>query len=635
MASRCRRCIWAARRSGLRTEIQIAAIDWGVLVLYLVGIALIGLIAGLRVKDTDHYFLGKRRFGKWLMVGQSFGTGTHAEMPVSLAGAVYHLGLSAIWYQWKNLFATPFYWLIAPLFRRIRRTTVAEMTEDRYGSWMGAIYTVFALCFFTINTASMLKGAAKVISQAAGGQVPVNGIVIAMTGVFMLYSFVGGLVAAAWTDFLQGFLIIALSFMLIPLGWGSVGGMDGMRHSLDAFKFSLATPQGIGPWFIAMLTINGLIGIVAQPHLMATVGTGKDEYDCRVGFLYGTFVKRFCTVGWAMVGLMVAALIARGTFGVTALADPEEAFGFACRHLLFPGGIGLLIASVLAANMAGCSAFMVDSGALFTRNLYRKYLAPARPDRHYLLVGRLSGLLITLTGVLYAVFLINRVLYSFLLTETMATYMGIGIMGGVFWRRANRWGAVSSMLAAMATNFAIYYARSQRLDSWDPNVFLVSLLVGVVFLAVVSLLTPPEPAETAAKEGRQLILVNLFRLRRGAQGMGFFRAYRIDLKGFVIGWIIALLLIAMVWLGFHAGTATTGPQTALHERWGRMQSCEAVDYRRRPATGSPRGRLTIGRSLPSWPTSSQPVYDPAVLPGTTVMCGRVISGPRRSSDPPC
>ena len=243
----------------------------------------------------------------------------------------------------------------------------------------GSIYTVFALCFLTIATASMLKGAAKVIAQATGGQVPVNGIVVAMTAIFILYSFVGGLVATALTDFFQGFLIIALSFMLIPLGWGAVGGMEGMRRTLDVDRFSLATPSGIGVWFIVMLTLNGLIGIVAQPHLMATVGTGKDENDCRVGFLYGTFVKRFCTVGWALVGLMAAALIARGSFGVKALADPEDAFGFACRHFLFPGGVGLLVASVLATNMAGCSAFMVDSGALFTNNLYRKHFAPSRP----------------------------------------------------------------------------------------------------------------------------------------------------------------------------------------------------------------------------------------------------------------
>src|SRR5687768_14438800 len=174
---------------------NLAALDWAVLVAYLVAITAIGLIVGYRVRRTNEYFLGERRFGPWLMIGQSFGVGTHAEMPVALAGAVYSLGASAIWFQWKNLFITPFYWLMAPVFRRIRRTTMAEFTEDRYGSWMGGIYIVFALCYFVINTGSMLKGAGKVISQALGGDVDVDQIVVAMTVMFILYSFVGGLIA--------------------------------------------------------------------------------------------------------------------------------------------------------------------------------------------------------------------------------------------------------------------------------------------------------------------------------------------------------------------------------------------------------------------------------------------------------
>ncbi len=553
--------------------IELAAVDWAVLAGYLVIVTVFGLLVGLRVKDTGHYFLGRRKFGKLIMIGQSFSTGTHAEMPVSLAGAVYTVGLSGIWYQWKNMFATPFYWLIAPLFRRIRRTTVAELIEDRYGSWMGAFYTLFALTFFTIGMASMLKGAGKVISQATGGHVPVNEIVVIMTLVFVLYSFVGGIVATAWTDILQGFLIIALSFLLIPLGWGLVDGMAGIRESLPRFQLSLATPQGVGIWFILMLTINGLVGIVAQPHMMAAVGTGKDEYTCRVGFLYGNFVKRFCTIGWALVGLLVTALVVRNVFGAGPLDDPEEAFGFACRHLLFPGGLGLLIACVLAANMAGCSAFMVDSGALFTRNFYKKYLVTSRPDRHYLLVGRFSGVLITLISVVYAVFFIDRVLYSFLLTETLATFVGISVMAGVFWRRANRWGAIASIVVALGTNFATYILRNERFDHWDPTVFFSALLAGTAALVVVSLLTPPEPAAAqesffdrlqcpsdggeewkkpdpreVALQGRQLILVNLFHLRRGAAGVPLLQAYRIDLKGFAIGWLIAFGMVALVWL---------------------------------------------------------------------------------------
>ena len=226
---------------------SIAPLDWAVIVAYLVTITAIGLIAGYRVRRTGDYFLGGRRFGPWLMIGQSFSIGTHAEMPVSLAGAVYAIGASGIWYQWKNLFVTPFYWVMAPVFRRVRRTTMAEFTEDRYGSWMGAIYIVFAVCYLVINTGSLLKGAGKVLSQATGGGVGVNDIVVVMTGMFILYSFVGGLVAAAWTDLFQGVLIIVLSFMLIPLGWSAIGGLAGMKSSLPPFRLSLATPSGSGP----------------------------------------------------------------------------------------------------------------------------------------------------------------------------------------------------------------------------------------------------------------------------------------------------------------------------------------------------------------------------------------------------
>ena len=528
---------------------NITALDWAILVAYLIIITAIGLIVGYRVRHSGEYFLGGRRFGPWLMIGQSFGVGTHAEMPVALAGAVYTHGASAIWYQWKNLFITPFYWLMAPVFRRIRRTTMAEFTEDRYGAWMGAIYIVFALCFFIINTGSMLKGAGKVISQATGGTVAVDEIVVAMTMMFILYSFVGGLVAAAWTDLFQGILIIVLSFMLIPLGWQVVGGLDGMKGSLEPFRFSLATPSGITPWVILMLTINGLVGIMAQPQQLATVGTGRDERTCRIGMLYGNMVKRVCTVGWALVGLIVAAMIAQGRAPASALGDAENAFGFACRHLLFPGALGLLIAAVLAANMSTCSAFLVDSGALFTEGLYRRRVMPARPDRHYLWVGRISGLAITMLGVVYAVFLIRSVLYTFLLTETLATFVGVSILGGILWRRANRWGALASVVVSLVTNFVLYAATGQRLDYWDANVFLAALAAGIAALVLVSLATPPEPADAIASffdrlqtssdddTTRPLLLVNLLHPIHGR------RADAEELYGFGLAWVVVIVLI--------------------------------------------------------------------------------------------
>jgi len=566
--------------------------DWVVVVLYVIALIVIGVLASRRVADSGEYFLGKRRFGKLLMIAQNFGVGTHAEMPVSLAGAVYSTGISAIWYQWKNIFATPFYWVMAPVFRRVRRTTTAEMMEDRYGAGMSGLYTLFAFAFFTINIASMMKGAAKVLHEVLGTHFGVNQIVLGLATIFILYSFVGGLLASAWSDCLQGFLIIVLSFMLIPLGWALVGGLDGMKVSLPAQNFSLATPAKIGPWFIAMLTINGLIGIMAQPHIMATVGTGKDERTCRVGFFHGNYVKRLCTVGWAIVGLMVAAMVSRGLFGVHALNDPEEAFGFACRHLLAPGFRGLLVASVMGACLASCSALMIASGALFTQGFYRPRLFPNKSDSHYLWVGRLSGLMTVLIAIVYSLLLIEKVLYSFLLTETLATYMGITIVLGLVWTRANRWGAASALIVAIVTNFLMYHLKHERLDSWDPNIFLAALSAGIVSLVGVSLITRPEPEgrlatfftrlktptdlgtdevslqnfpETeekikslqsrdsdlslwAAQNGRQSLLLNVLSLRDGIHGQGFFQAYREDLKGLIIGSGLSIGLVIGLWL---------------------------------------------------------------------------------------
>jgi Na+/proline symporter len=523
---------------------QLTNLDWVIILAYFSCVALIGLIGGLKVRGTQGYFLGNRRFSRLVMIGQSFSVGTHPEMIVAVSGAVYVTGASAIWYQWKNLFATPFYWIMAPVFRRVRRTTTAELMEERYGPWMAALYILFALSFFTINIATLLKGAGKVINQAVGGEVGVNRVVL-------------------------GILIVCLSFMLIPLGWPLVGGMDGMRAVLEPFHFSIVTPEGIGIWVIVMLTLNGIIGIMAMPHVMASVGTGRDEMSCRTGFFYGNYVKRFCTIGWTLVGLMAAALAAQGVWGTGSLPDPEDAFGFVARHLLSPGLLGLLIASILAASMGACSAFMVDSGALFTENLYRKHLKKEAADAHYLWVGRISGLVIAIVGVFYAVFLIQRVLYSFLLTETLATFMGISLVGGIIWRRANRWGAVASLMAAFGTNFLLYYWSGQRIDHWDPNVFFAALLAGCVALVLVSYMTPPDRTQSgdslfsrlntppgfkekgegeAAEEGKQLLLVNLLHLSKGACGAGFSRAYRIDLVGLLRGLVLVSALVVATWL---------------------------------------------------------------------------------------
>src|SRR5690606_33677240 len=123
-------------------------------------------------------------------------------------------------------------WLLAPFYRRSDKTTVGEILEERYGRRIGLAYSIFAILFFVFNVGAMLQGAATVISVISDGLLSPNVVVISMTAAFIIYSFAGGLLAAAYTDFFQALLIIVLSIMLIPLGLNEVNGFSGMREVL-------------------------------------------------------------------------------------------------------------------------------------------------------------------------------------------------------------------------------------------------------------------------------------------------------------------------------------------------------------------------------------------------------------------
>ncbi len=590
-------------------------LDWIVLAAYFVGIVLFGLWISRRIKTSGSYFLGERKLGWWIMVGQSFGTGTHAEQPVAQVGATFQYGFATIWYQWKNMLITPFYWLQAPWFRRSERTTIGEIVEDRFGRKLGLFYSIYAIAFFVFNQGAMLKGGGKLIAEAtqyvtpAGMAAPLtpNQVVLWMAGATLIYSFFGGLLASAYTNFVQSFLIIVLSFMLLPAGLHMVGGFAGMRQALPADFFDLYNQASkLDAFFIAMLTVNGLVGIVAQPHVLSMCATGNTERAGRVGQTYGAIVKRFCTIGWALTGLIVAAMIVQR--GET-LADKEFAFGYACRVLLAPGLTGLMVACVLAANMSTCSNFMVNTGALFATNIYQRYIRPQANDKEVLWTGRISGLLLTSLGIIFALY-VEEVLQAFLFTETIAALVGVMIIGGFMWKRANRWGAWAATIAAFVVYWGLSYLTSCKpsaeaapylalgpawqhlleawhsgqagtylssgsfllVNKWLPGPFGWSMLAGFGALIVASLLTRPEKPELieaffdnqnrstdeealpvggqkplARERGEDLLLLDVTGWFSRERWQGFWSRYREDIWGFIIAWGAVAVMVLTAW----------------------------------------------------------------------------------------
>jgi Na+/proline symporter len=475
----------------MKTGLAIA--DIVVLLAYLAGITAVGLYVSRKVRSTAGFFMGERKFGKMLMIAQTLGTGTHSDQAVGVAGAAYQVGLSGIWYQWMWMFTTPFYWLLAPLFRRMRLVTIADFFELRYGRAYAIAYTLFSIYLLALWQGIAIKGTTVTVSAITGFPELTIALIVAAT--FTAYGIAGGLVAAVATDFVQGFFILILSFLLLPFGFQAVGGFAGLRTKLPADFFDVFGSAGgeLAPFTVAMLVISGLVGITVQPPMMAVASSGKTELNCRIGWTFGNFIKRICTIGWTLTGLLAAVLYPGLDHG-----SRERAFGLAVLGLLPAGLVGLMVASLLATVMSTCSAFMVDGAALFVRNVYKPYMARHRDDRHYLMVARWTSLVITAAG--FAIgWLLPSVVAATVHFVTILPFVGVAFWIGIMWPRANRYGAWTGTVGSAVVFFSLRAAGSPT-----PWASLGSLLCGCGGVVAASYAGPAEPAENLDRIFRYL-----------------------------------------------------------------------------------------------------------------------------------
>jgi len=451
----------------------LTGIDWVIILGYLVGITVIGTWAVRRVKSASSYFISDRKFGKVLMMFFTFGTGTHSDQAVSVCAKTYRAGASGIWYQWLWLFVTPFFWLIAPIFRRMRAVTTGDYFDARYGRSVAVLFALVGMLQLTINIGVMLKGSSAMITAVTGGSIDPDLAILGMTAMFVIYGVAGGLSAAIVTDFIQGLLTIVLSFLILPFALEAVGGMASLKQTVgDPDLFRIVAPHEITFFYIAVISFNALLGWATQPHSMGMAGAGRTELEGRTGVMVGLLFKRVCTIAWVVTGLCAIGLYAGQD------VDVDHVYGRMAHDLLpgiVPGLVGLFIASLLAAVMSSCDAFMVASSALFTQNIYRPWIAKGRADRHYMRVGRVVAVLVVLAGVFFA-FELESVVSGLEIFWKISAMMAIPFWLGLFWRRATLAAAWWATLASFAVWLFTSTLSIGGRVLWDFNASLASAL---------------------------------------------------------------------------------------------------------------------------------------------------------------
>ncbi len=454
------------RSLAFESHSSMSTIDWIVLFGYFLLMAGIGIYSMLKVKAQEDFFMGGRSFGKVLQAFAAFGAGTGANDPVVLGRTTFTSGLSGIWSVLLWLFVTPFYWIFGVWYRRMRHLTLGDWWVERYESrGLGAAYALFAIYFYMIYLCVAFSAVGNVCIGLIGSEtVQVFGQefstyrfflpIIALT--VIVYGVLGGLRAAYLTDLIQGIFIILLSVILIPTGLrqlvdkfepeqaASTSMMDGFRimHEQvpsDYFEILESPVGGEFPlYFVIAITVINLLGIVVQPHFIATGGgSAKTENNARVGLVAGNLLKRFCTVGWALTGLIVLALLADSA---EIAQHPDRVWGVASREILGPlgfGFVGLMLACLLAALMSSADCYMIVTSALVVRNIYAAYIKADATEKQYVMLARVLGVAIIAGATTMAMYSSN-VFENLKDTWYVQTIFMATFWLGLYWRRATR-----------------------------------------------------------------------------------------------------------------------------------------------------------------------------------------------------
>jgi solute:Na+ symporter, SSS family len=476
--------------------------DWAVVAVYAIVILAIGLRAGRNQHTSEGYFLAGRRL-KWPFIGASiYAANISTEHFVGLAGCGYVTGLAFGCYEWIAVFCLiPLIVLFLPFYMKNRIYTVPEFLERRFGPSVRLAFSAFMVLLSVLAKISISLWAASLVFHEVLGwdqMAVIWGVGLATA----LYTMKGGLSAVVFTDALQTAVLILAAVVMTGIGLYHVGGYEALRARLDPSMFSMVKPATDPdlPWpgvFIGVFLL-GTFYFSMDQVLVQRVFAAKNLNEGRLGATFCAFLKTLNPIILVGPGLIAAALY-------PGLAKGDLAYPTMLKSLMPTGLLGLTVAGITAALMGHLSATYNSVATLITRDFYLKWRPEADQNRQ-IRVGRIAVLTVFILGAAWAP-LIGRSASMFIYLQKIQAYLMIPFAGvflfAIFWKRTNTAGVLACMAATLVLSPVMMLNNEMHflplmdhpyLRPWLHGAMLMSALCMVV-LAVVSLLTPPPPAE--------------------------------------------------------------------------------------------------------------------------------------------
>ena len=440
----------------------------------------------------DSFLAADRNMNLLQTTSSAAATDIGGGFSIAMGGLGFTLGVSGSWMiAVSGLSIVMVSFLMVPKVKRwsdrVKGLTTGDLFAARFDRKTGTLAAVvIGLSWFTFVGGQIIAGG-KLLQVTLNMNLTVA--VLVSGAVILAYTTMGGLKAVIYTDVFQMLvLMIGIVFIAVPIGLIEVGGWSAMAQqfsSSDSTKHLLdwsavGWRQMLG-WFFAIFPV-WFISIAAMQRIVAA----RDVKTAQRGFfLTGIPIEwPLFAIGSTMIGLFARYLI-------PDLTDPELATPMIIMQLLPAGIAGLVIAAYIAAVMSSADSCLMGPVAIFTNDIYKRYIKPNSSELHLVRVARYATLILGILAIVTA-YLIPNVLDLILYAYTFGS-AGIffPMLGLLFWKKTTAKGAFWSML--LGGSSAVIYS-----IIGEPFGFAASYLgwiIGLPTLVIVSLMSDHSPEE--------------------------------------------------------------------------------------------------------------------------------------------
>lgn len=439
-------------------------VDYTLVAIYFVFVLGIGLAARRKVSTSIDFFLAGRGLPAWV-TGLAFisaNLGAVEIIGMSANGVEY--GFQTMHYFWIGAVPAMVFLgiVMMPFYYGSRVRSVPEFMRKRFGPGAHLVNAIsFALAQLLIAGINLLL-LAKVVNSLLGWDMWITLLVAAL--IVLSYITLGGLSAAIYNEVIQFFVIVAALLPLTVIGMKHVGGWSGLKEQLASESHFHTWPgmdiSGFDSPFWSVVGIVFGLGFVLSFGYWTTNfvevqrSMAADSMSAaRKTPIIGAFPKMFIPFIVVLPGMVAASIVTPIREGS---AQPNDAVLYLMRDLLPNGLLGVAIAGLLAAFMAGMAANISAFNTVLSYDIWQTYVVKDRDDDYYLRVGRIATIAATLIAIGTAMIANNfgnvmdylQTLFGFFNAPLFATFLL-----GMFWKRmtpAAGWtGLVSGTAAAV------------------------------------------------------------------------------------------------------------------------------------------------------------------------------------------